>query len=142
MSDPDPSTDAAPPLTRPAAPPRLPGAPRTSFTQPPTAPVDVPPATSGPAEDGTADASDWTPLVPARPQRGLAAWALAASILGLAASLVVGWAFPVAVVGAVTAVIALRRPLEPRGVAVWALALAAVALVYSAGWLVYAALHG
>lgn len=142
MSDTEPPRDAAP-LTRPPAPPRLPGAPRTSFTQPPTAPLDVPPATSGPAEDGTADAPGWLPPpVPARPQRGLAGWALAASILGLAASLAVGWAFPVAVVGAVTAAIALRRPLEPRGVAVWALALAAVALLYSAGWLVYAAARG
>ncbi len=145
MSDTEPQApgaDLTPSVTRTPAPLRLPGAPRTSFTQPPTAPLDVPSATSGPAEDGTADGSGWmSPPSPAPVRRGLAAWALAAAILGLGASLVVGWAFPVGVVAIVTAVIALRRPLESRAVAVWALALGGVALVYSAGWLIYAALR-
>ena len=66
-------------------------------------------------------------------------WALAFSIAGLLVSLFVGWGFPIGLVGVVSAILALRRPLESRAVAVWALVLGAVSVLYSAGWLLYAA---
>jgi hypothetical protein len=76
---------------------------------------------------------------PAPPRRGLANWALAFSIAGLLVSLFVGWGFPIGLVGIVSAILALRRPLESRAVAVWALVLGVVSVIYSAGWLLYAA---
>ena len=75
----------------------------------------------------------------ARPRRGLAAWALAFSIGGLVISLFVGWGFPIGLVGIVSAILALRRPLESRAVAVWALVLGIVSVLFSAGWLLFAA---
>jgi len=65
--------------------------------------------------------------------------AAALSIGGLLASLFVGWAFPLGLVGVVSAILALRRPLESRAVAAWALVLGVVSVLYSAGWLLYAA---
>ncbi len=73
------------------------------------------------------------------PPRRLAGWALAFSVVGLAVSLFVGWGFPIGLVGLVTAVIALRRRFESRSAAVWALVLGAVSVLYSAGWLLWAA---
>lgn len=72
-----------------------------------------------------------------RPARR-ASRALTVAIVGLVLSLVVGWAFPVGVVALVLAIRALRRPGESRGVAVWALCLSILSLVYSAGWLWWA----
>ena len=81
----------------------------------------------------------WTPT--GKPAHGwISGWALVAGIIGLASSLFVGWAFPIAIVAIVVAIIALRRPIEPRAPAVWAIVLSTAALVYSAGWLVYAVL--
>ena len=54
-------------------------------------------------------------------------------------SLFVGWGFPIGLVGVVSAILALRRPLESRAVAVWALLVGVVSMLYSAGWLLYAA---
>ena len=54
-------------------------------------------------------------------------------------SLFVGWGFPIGLVGVVSAILALRRPLESRAVAVWALVLGLVSVLYSAGWLLFAA---
>lgn len=79
----------------------------------------------------------WAPTPEPLPTSGV--WALGLAIVGLALSLVVGWAFPVGLTAAVLAVLALRRPWEKRAVAVWALVLAVVSLIYSAGWLVWAA---
>ena len=73
------------------------------------------------------------------PPRGLAGWALASSVVGLIVSLFVGWGFPIGLVGVVTAILALRRPLESRAVAVWALVVGVVSILYSAGWLLFAA---
>lgn len=75
----------------------------------------------------------------ARPARGIAGWALAAAIVALAISLVVGWGFPVGVVAVVAAAMALRRPDESRRAARWAAALGILSLVYSAIWLAWAA---
>lgn len=61
------------------------------------------------------------------------------AIVGLIASFVVGWAFPLGIVGLVCGVRSLRRGTESRAVAVWAIALAVLSVLYSVGWLVWAA---
>ncbi|MFE7843919.1 hypothetical protein ACFUTX_01840 [Microbacterium sp. NPDC057407] len=121
----------------------LPGVHRGGFLRLPTAPVSVTTTQTAPAEPGTEDdppsvTAQWLMPEPAGPQRGLAAWALVFSIAGLVVSLFVGWGFPIGLVGIVSAILALRRPLESRAVAIWALVLGAVSLLYSAGWLWFA----
>ena len=127
-------------LTEEASP--LPGAHRGGFSRLPTAPVSLT-VQSAPAEPGSGDVEgplvQWLMPEPAAPRRGLAAWALAFSIGGLVFSLFVGWGFPIGLVGIVSAILALRRPLESRAVAVWALVLGLVSVLYSAGWLLFAA---
>ncbi len=81
----------------------------------------------------------WAPVEPAVPARGLAAWALGFAIVALVVAMFVGWGFPIGLVAIVTAIVALRRPLESRAVAVWALVLGVVSVLYSAGWLLFAA---
>lgn len=121
----------------------LPGVHRGGFLRLPTAPIAVTVQTA-PAEPGT-DEEDPVPtaqwLMPAAdvPHRGLAGWALAFSLGGLIVSLFVGWGFPIGIVGVVSAILALRRPLESRAVAVWALVIGVFSILYSAGWLLYAA---
>jgi hypothetical protein len=114
-------TDAAAAAVRPA-------------TAPDLAHVDAALATGAPP------VSDAVRTVPAasRPRTGVAAAALVLAIVALAASVFVGWAAPVGLVAVVVAIVALRRPVEPRGVAWWALGLAVLSLVYSAGWLLWA----
>ena len=63
-------------------------------------------------------------------------------ILGLAVSFLVGWGFLIGLVGAGLAIAALRRPWESRQLAVWALCLSLVSVVYSAGWLWWASTQG
>ena len=120
----------------------LPGAHRGGFQRLPTAPVDVT-IVSAPAEPGTDGQPEpelrWLMPEPVGPHRGLAGWALAFSIAGLIVSLFVGWGFPIGLVGVISAILALRRPLENRAVAIWALVLGTVSVIYSAGWLLYAA---
>ena len=118
----------------------LPGAHRGGFHRLPTAPVPVT-VQSAPAEPGTEDAPDpapWAEVEASGLHRGLAGWALAFAVVGLAVSLFVGWGFPIGIVAVVSAILALRRPLESRSVAVWAIAIGAVSILYSAGWLLYA----
>ena len=82
----------------------------------------------------------WAPRGARRARR--AAWRRGRSrspIAALVVSMFVGWGFPIGLVAIVTAIIALRRPLESRAVAVWALVLGAVSVLYSAGWLLFAA---
>ncbi len=112
----------------------LPGVHRGGFARLPTAPVDVTTESAPVADDGP-----YTGEYPQPVARGLAGWALAFSIAGLAVSLFVGWGFPIGLIGGITAIVALRRPVESRQMAVWALALGLVSLLYSAGWLVWAA---
>ncbi|HKT56365.1 MAG TPA: hypothetical protein VJR25_06300 [Microbacterium sp.] len=69
----------------------------------------------------------------------LAVWALVLALLGLVVSFFVGWGFPLGLAAIVVAIVALRRPWESRVVAVWALVLGVLSVVYSAGWLIYAA---
>jgi hypothetical protein len=130
---------ASPDVVVPSSTAGLPGAHRGGFATPPTAPVElaqlvpveaprefVP--TTGTATLPVATSASWNP----------GTYALLFAITGLTASFVVGWLFPLAIIGVVFAVIALRRPSQRRRGA-WALALALLALIYSAGWLVYAA---
>jgi hypothetical protein len=120
----------------------LPGMHRGGFLRLPTAPIDLT-TESAPAEPGAGDEPEpiaqWLMPEPATPRRGIAGWALAFSIGGLLASLFVGWGFPIGLVGVVSAILALRRPLENRAVAVWALVLGTISVLYSAGWLLFAA---
>ena len=121
----------------------LPGEHRGGFSRLPTAPVPVTVETA-PAEPGgefPADAGDWVAPDGDAFSRGLAGWALAFGIIGLIVSLFVGWGFPIGLVAVVSAIIALRRPLESRAVAVWAIALGTVSILYSAGWLLFGAMR-
>ena len=117
---------------------RVPGVPAASFSRLPTGPVDAVTA-SHDEPDPTAPLPQWMIAPPIAPHRGLGAWGLGFSLAGLLSSLFVGWGFPISLVGIVLAGIALRRPLESRAVAGWAMALGILGLVYSAGWLLWAA---
>lgn len=120
----------------------LPGAHRGGFQRLPTAPVAVTVETA-PAEPGgefTPDATSWQATDSAF-HSGLAGWALAFAVVGLLVSMFVGWGFPIGLVAVVSAIIALRRPLENRAVAVWAIALGTLSILYSAGWLLFTALR-
>lgn len=118
--------------------PVLPGEHRGGFQRLPTGPVDVTEELAPADPDGEQPLVLWAMPEPA-PPRGLAGWALGFSVVGLVASLFVGWGFPLGLVGVVAGILALRRPLESRSVAVWAIVLGAVSVVYSIGWLVFAA---
>ncbi|MDQ7878408.1 DUF4190 domain-containing protein [Microbacterium sp. QXD-8] len=120
----------------------LPGAHRGGFQRLPTAPVAVTVETA-PAEPGgefTPDATSWQATDSAF-HSGLAGWALAFAVVGLLVSMFVGWGFPIGLVAVVSAIIALRRPLENRAVAIWAIALGTLSILYSAGWLLYTAMR-
>lgn len=79
------------------------------------------------------------PYVPPTPPPPppLAPWGLALSILALLAALFTGWLLPLGVVAVVVSVLSLRRPLDSRRVAGWALALSVLSLAFSVGWLVW-----
>lgn len=130
-------------VERPAGTARLPGAPRQGYTRFPTGPVGIEPVvTTGPDIDA-ADEPEWEPSGPvtATDDTRLAPWALLAAIVALGASFFVGWGIPVAVVAVIAAIMSLRRPVENRAVARWALVLGLCATVYSLGWLVWAGMQ-
>lgn len=113
----------------------LPGVHQGGFRRELTAPVPI-------TETSHVDAEWETPPTPApAPVPISAPWALGFGILGLIASFFVGWGFPIGLVGVGLAIAALRRPWESRGVAVWALCLSVLSVVYSAGWLWWALAH-
>lgn len=118
----------------------LPGAHRGGFQREMTAPVPI--AQPTPVEEPGLDTVDlrWAPAPAPLPRS--APWALTFSILGLMVSVLVGWGFLIGIVGAILAIVALRRPWEARGVAIWALSLSLLSLVYSAGWLWWASTQG
>lgn len=121
----------------------LPGSHRGGFLRLPTAPVPLT-VESAPAEPSTeiGSASDvWLAAGEPAVHRGLAGWALVFAILGLVVSLFVGWGFPIGLVAIVSAILALRRPIESRALAIWALVIGVVSVLYSAGWLLYAAMQ-
>lgn len=65
--------------------------------------------------------------------------ALALGIVALAASMFVGWTFLLGIAAVIAAIVALRRPWEAHGVAIWALMLGLLSVIFSCGWLVWAA---
>ncbi|MFT4214644.1 MAG: hypothetical protein QM622_07705 [Microbacterium sp.] len=120
----------------------LPGEHRGGFQRELTEPVPV--IASVTADEAYAPVSPdvrWAPPVPAALPRS-AGWALTFGILGLVVSLLVGWAFLIGLLGAGLAIVALRRPWEARGVAVWALCLSVLSVIYSVGWLWWASTQG
>lgn len=130
-------------VERPAGTARLPGAPREGYTKLPTGPVGIEPVVvSGPDLDQVEDDA-WQPAVAPAPvdDTRLAPWALLAAIVALAASFFVGWGIPVAIVAVIAAIMSLRRPVENRAIARWALVLGLCATVYSLGWLVWAGMQ-
>lgn len=123
---------------------RIPGARREGYTKLPTGPVGVEPVVvSGPDPDGGAPATAWEPATGETPvdDTRLAPWALLAAIVALGTSFFVGWGIPVAIVSVVAAIMSLRRPVESRAIARWALVLGLCATVYSLGWLVWAGMQ-
>ena len=124
-----PSSDVAPV----AAESGMPGSHRGGFERWPTAPIGVAPGSAVPEHDPS------TAPEPPVPYRGLARWALGLSIVALLLSTIVGWAFPIGLMAIVLAIISLRRPIESRTAAVWALVIGVVSVLYSAGWLWFAA---
>lgn len=131
-------------VERPAGAARLPGARREGYTKLPTGPVGIEPVVvSGPQIDSPAGPS-WEPSTgvgPSADYTRLAPWALFAAIVALGASFFVGWGIPIAIVAVIASIMSLRRPVESRAIARWALVLSLAATVYSLGWLVWAGMQ-
>lgn len=131
-------------VERPAAAVRIPGAPRDGYTTLPTNPVVIDPVLTGPVADEPSRTTEWEPsaveVEPAAKAR-IAPWALTAAILALCVSFFVGWGIPIAIVAVVAAIMSLRRPIESRSMARWALVLGLCAMFYSLGWLVWAGMQ-
>lgn len=123
----------SPDVATPEAPATLPGAHRGGYTRPPTAPLEV--SARHPDVETVTDAV----VTPPSPPANLAAIALGFAVVGLIASLVVGLALPIGVTGVVLGVLSTRRRSESTPVAVWAIALGVLSVVYSIGWLWWAA---
>lgn len=129
-------------VERPAGSARLPGARRDGYAKLPTGPVTLEPVVAtGPVADDTRH--DWQPAADTSDSDDtrLAPWALTAAIVALGASFFVGWGIPIAVVAVIAAIMSLRRPVESRAIARWALVLGLAATVYSLGWLVWAGMQ-
>lgn len=79
------------------------------------------------------------PYVPPAPPTppSVAPWGLAVAIVALAAALFTGWLLPLGAIAAILSIISLRRSHDSRLVAGWALALALLSVVFSAGWLIW-----
>ncbi|MEN0023125.1 MAG: hypothetical protein AAGC61_07570 [Microbacterium sp.] len=131
-------------VERPAGSARLPGARRDGYAKLPTGPVSVEPVVAtGPIADDPRHDDDWQPSTGTAPadDTRLAPWALTAAIVALGASFFVGWGVPIAVVAVIAAIMSLRRPVESRAIARWALVLGLAATVYSLAWLVWAGMQ-
>nr|WP_314844834.1 hypothetical protein [uncultured Microbacterium sp.] len=149
-------------VERPAGSATVPGARRDGYTRLPTAPVSV--GSAAPAASGGDPALaerdteyraerdteyrverpvEWQPASEETSvdQTRLAPWALMSAIVALCASFFVGWGVPIAVVSVIAAIMSLRRPVESRAIANWALVLGLCATVYSLGWLVWAGMQ-
>jgi hypothetical protein len=116
----------------------LPGEHRGGFQREFTEPVPI-------AETAHADV-EWsgvTPVEVATPALPRSVWwAFAFAVVGLGVSFFVGWGFLIGLFGAGFAIASLRRPWESRRLAVWALCLSVLSLVFSAGWLWWASTQG
>ncbi|WP_417554514.1 hypothetical protein [Microbacterium sp.] len=130
-----------PEVARPEGGAAVPGA-RKGYDRLPTGPVHMEPLV--PDAEDSAD-TGWTPTVEPVPEpmddARLAPWALVAAIVALATSMFVGWGIPVAIVAVIAAIMSLRRPIENRAVAMWALVLGLCATLFSAGWLLWATMQ-
>jgi hypothetical protein len=136
-----------PEVVSPAGAARLPGAPREGYSKLPTGPVGVEPVVvTGPELDRPPREVDWEPTGTASvpviaDETRLAPWALMAAVVALVASFFVGWGIPLAIVAVIGSIMSLRRPVESRAIARWALVLGLCATVYSLGWLVWAGMQ-
>lgn len=133
-----------PEVEHPAQRTRVPGARRDEYTRLPTGPVGLDPiVASGPADTAGMPAPQWAPNDEAVPDDNtrLAPWALVAAIVALIASWFVGWGIPLAVIAVIAAIMSLRRPVESRSIATWALVLGLAATIFSLGWLIWAAMQ-
>ena len=135
--------DARPEVGHPSGDARVPGVPAPEYSRLPTGPVGVSPMfesgpDTGPTPLWEPDTGE-RPSPPAREESRLAPWALLAAVVALVASFFVGWGIPVAIVAVIAAIMSLRRPVESRAMACWALVLGILAIVYSLGWLIWAA---
>lgn len=130
-------------VERPVGTARMPGVPREGYTRLPTGPVNVEPVVSGPADTAGMPAVQWAPNDASMSEDNtrLAPWALFAAVVALVASWFVGWGIPLAIVAVIAAIMSLRRPVESRGVARWALVLGLAATIFSLGWLIWAAMQ-
>ncbi|MEV7609835.1 hypothetical protein AB0N61_10155 [Microbacterium sp. NPDC089320] len=131
-------------VEHPAGSARMPGSRREGYTKLPTGPVGVEPVVvSGPVAEDIGRESEWEPATSASPvdDTRLAPWALMAAVVALVASFFVGWGIPIAVVAVIASIMSLRRPVESRAIARWALVLGLCATVYSLGWLVWAGMQ-
>ncbi|WP_311879679.1 hypothetical protein [Microbacterium forte] len=150
----EPGSDAVLPPTRierlsgevehPSGSARIPGSRREGYTKLPTGPVGVEPVVvSGPVADDIGRGTDWAPSTDASvvDDTRLAPWALMAAIVALVSSFFVGWGIPIAIVAVIASIMSLRRPVESRAIARWALVLGLCATVYSLGWLVWAGMQ-
>ncbi|MGB3731765.1 hypothetical protein [Microbacterium sp.] len=131
-----------PEVDRPEGGAALPGA-RKGYDRLPTGPVPMAPLVPDDAEEFAG--TGWAPTVEPAPEpvddARLAPWALVAAIVALATSMFVGWGIPVAIVAVIAAIMSLRRPIENRAMAMWALVLGLCATLFSAGWLLWAAMQ-
>jgi hypothetical protein len=134
----------SPEVEHPADNARVPGSHGDGYTRLPTGPVGTAPIiASGPADTAGSPAVQWTPNdeeIDDDSSR-LAPWALVAAIVALIASWFVGWGIPLAIIAVVAAIMSLRRPVESRSIATWALVLGLAATIFSAGWLIWAAMQ-
>lgn len=130
-------------VEHPAGSARLPGARRDGYTKLPTGPVGIEPVVASGPDIDASDDTEWEPTGGDAPidDTRLAPWALLAAIVALGASFFVGWGIPVAVVAVIAAIMSLRRPVESRAIARWALVLGLCATVYSLAWLVWAGMQ-
>lgn len=133
-----------PEVERPEGSAALPGASK-GYGKLPTAPIPVERTNHEPDAEAFATRSDWEPHAESDPvpvdDARLAPWALFAAIVALATSMFVGWGIPVAIVAVISAFMSLRRPLESRAIAMWALVLGLCATLFSAGWLIWATMQ-
>ncbi|MGO2748113.1 hypothetical protein [Microbacterium sp.] len=133
-----------PEVEHPADSARMPGARRGEYTRMPTGPIGIEPTVaSGPADSAGTPTMQWDPasLAPADDNARLAPWALVAAVVALVTSWFVGWGIPLAVIAVVAAIMSLRRPVESRAIATWALVLGIAATIFSLGWLVWAGMQ-
>lgn len=141
----DPSVQKpTPEVGRPEGGTALPGASK-GYGRLPTAPVPVERTNRETDVDESATTA-WEPSGEVEPAPGdddarLAPWALFAAIVALATSMFVGWGIPVAIVAVIAAIMSLRRPIESRAIAMWALVLGLCATLFSAGWLIWATMQ-